>query len=402
LPGRQKKKFLSLEDRFLGRKPIFNKREGSISVLTKKILFIFFIILVIFCGYTLAETPIILSLLDTKISEKPIRAEFVLKIGSDKTNEDFYKPPAFAVGKDDQIYILDSGNSRIQCFSKEGKFLFSFGRRGQGPGELSNDARLIKILSDGNIYVIDNLQRRINVYNQEGKFLYLAKTSARYNDIVLLNGTYYLSNMILKENHKPIHISRSLGKIDADFGIFVEPAVGILKQISQVPMPEPWRYYYSNGNYTKLIVTNKSELIFSQAYPYRLIKYDAKGNVLKDIMGDVDFDTYHHVKFSIDEFSVGIITSPPGGAKIVLDVSIKNDNQVVVAYCNPEKSIIYIDLYDLDLNLISRYKLLNIIADISKGNYVRQLIIDNDNNLYGMVISEENYPQLVKYKLIFD
>jgi hypothetical protein len=371
-------------------------------MLRKKFVFVFFILLLTFCAYALGKTPIILSLPDNKILEKPIRAELVLKIGSDKANEDFYEPPTFAVGKNGQIYILDSGNSRIQCFSKEGKFLFGFGKRGQGPGELSGDARKIKILSDGNIYVIDNPQRRINVYNQEGKFLYSAKTSAWYNDIVSLNNTYYLSNIVLEKDHKPIHVSRSLGKIDADFGIFVEPAVGILKQISQLSMPEPWRICYSNSNFTKLVVTNKSELIFSQGYPYRLIKYDAKGKVLKDIMGDVDFDTYVHVKYTHDSFGTGMITNPPGGAWILLDVSFKNDNQVVVPYFNPEKSIIYIDIYDLDLNLLSRYKLLNIIADIRKGDYARQIMVDNDNNLYAMVIFKEDYPQLLKYKLIFD
>ena len=275
-------------------------------------LSVFFIFLLIFYAHAIAEAPTILSSVDAKIIEKPIRAELILKIGSNKANEDFYKVPSFAVGKNGQIYILDSGNSRIQCFSKEGKFLFGFGRRGQGPGELSNDARKIKILSDGNIYVIDNPQRRINVYSQEGKFLFLAKTETWYNDIELLDNIYYLSNIYLKEGHKPIHVSRSLGKIDADFGIFVEPAVGILKQISQLPMPEPWRYYYSNSNFTKLVATNRSELIFSQGYPYRLIKYDTKGKVLKDIMGDVDFDTYHHVKFNVDNFGT-IIMSPQAG-----------------------------------------------------------------------------------------
>ena len=202
---------------------------GGRSMSIKESRFTLYMLFMTFCAYALAETPIILTSRDSKIIEKPIRAELVFKIGSEKANEDFYKTTTFAVGKDDQIYVLDSGNSRIQCFSKEGRFLFGFGRRGQGPGELSNDARNIKILSDGNIYVIDNLQRRINVYDQGGKFLYFAKTSARYHDIVLLNGTYYLSNIILEENHKPIHVSRTLGKIDGDFGIFVEPGRRYLK-----------------------------------------------------------------------------------------------------------------------------------------------------------------------------
>jgi hypothetical protein len=370
-------------------------------MLRKNTLFVFFVFLLTFWAYSLAEPSIRTSLPDNKILEKPVRAELALKIGSDKANEDFYKAKSFAVGRNGQIYILDSGNSRIQCFSKEGKFLFGFGRRGQGPGELSKNASNIKILSDGNIYVIDNSSRRINIYNLEGKFLFSAKTSAWYNDIVLLNNTYYLSNILLEENHKPIHISRSLGKIDGDFGIFVEPAIGIVKEISHVPLAEAWRIYYSDANFTKLIVTNKSELIFSQIYPYRLIKYDAKGKVLKDIMGDVDFDTYHHVKFIVTDESVSVSTSPKL-ERVMYDVSIKNDSQVVVPYLNPKKSIFYIDIYELDLNLISRYKMPNIIANAKKEEYISQAVVDNDNNLYAMVIYKEDYPQLVKYKLIFD
>jgi hypothetical protein len=365
----------------------------------KKIQFVILIILAIFCGYAFAEEPHIKSLHYTKILEKPIRAELVLKIGSDKANEAFYKLRSFTVDKNGQIYILDSGNSRIQCFSKEGKFLFGFGRQGQGPGELSNDASKIKILSDGNIYVIDNLRRRINVYNLQGEFLFSGKTSVYYNDIVLLNNAYYLSSIILEENYKPIHISRKLGKIDGAFGIFVEPAVNLLRQIGRLPLPQPWRYLYSDSNFTKLVVTNKNEIIFSQDFPYRLIKYDAKGQVLKDIMGDVDFDTYGRVKFTVIKDSVSV--SSPSLARI-LDVSIKNDNLVVVPYLNPEKNFFYIDIYDLDLNLILRHKMSNMIADAKKGEHLGQVLIDNDNNLYSTVISRESYPLLVKYKLIFD
>ena len=386
----------------------------------KKIQCVFFIILVIFCGYALAEGPLTPSSPDTKILEKPLRAELVFKLGSNKPNEDFYKPSSFTVDKNGQIYILDAGNSRIQCFSKEGKFLFGFGRQGQGPGELSNNALKIKILSDENIYVIDNRQRRINVYSLEGKFLFSGKTkflfrgktassSAYFNDIVLLNNTYYLSSLFLEENHKPIHISRTLGKLDSSFGIFVEPAVNQLQRINRLSFPYPWRMYYADTDITKLVVTNKNEIIFSQAYPYRLIKYDAKGQVLKDIMGDVDFDTHHHVEYKYGSeaggttmYSYPYPNSPPTG--IVLDVSINRGNQVVVPYLNPDQDFFYIDIYDLDLNLISRYKMSNIITDVKKGEHIGMgdVMIDNDNNLYATVISKENYPQLVKYKLIFE
>jgi hypothetical protein len=393
---------------------IITKRSGR--WLMKKIQCVFFIILVIFCRHVFAEAPHTKSSQDTKILEKPLRAELVLKLGSDKANEDFYKPRSFTVDKNGQIYILDAGNSRIQCFSKEGKFLFSFGRQGQGPGELSDNAGKIKILSDGNIYVIDNSQRRINVYNLEGKFLFLGKTifkfsdktsssSAYFNDIVLLNNTYYLSSIFLEEDHKPIHISRTLGKLDSSFGIFVEPAVNQLQRISRLPpLPYPWRMYYADSGFTKLVVTNKNEIIYSQAFPYRLIKYDAKGQVLKDIMGDVEFDTHHHVEYFREKGWVGVRSYPNPPTGIVLDVSINKENQVVVPFLNPDRDFFYIDIYDLDLNLISRYKMPNIISDVKKGEHIRMgdVMIDNDNYLYASVQSKENYPQIVKYKLIFE
>ncbi len=293
----------------------------------------------ILCGYALAEGPLIPSLPDTQILEKPLRAELVFKLGSNKPNEDFYKLRSFTVDKNGRIYILDAGNSRIQCFSKEGKFLFSFGRRGQGPGELSNETSKIKILSDGNIYVIDNRQRRINVYNLEGKFLFagkikflfLGKSSGYFSDIVLLNNIYYLSSLYLEENHKPIHISRTLGKVDSSFGIFVEPAMNQLKRISKLPHPDWWRIWYTyDGN--KLVATNQNEIIYSQPYPYRLIKYDAKGKVLKDIMGDVEFDTHHHVEYVSGKIGTSMRTYPSHSTGIVLDVSINRDNQLVVPY----------------------------------------------------------------------
>jgi len=384
-------------------------------MLTKKIHCVFFIILVIFCGYALAEALHIKSSLGTEISEKSLRAELVLKIGSDKEHQDFYKLRSFTVDKNGQIYILDAGNSRIQCFSREGKFLFSFGRQGQGPGELSNNASKIKILSDGNIYVIDNYPRRINVYNLEGEFLFLGKTKfkfsdktssspAYFNDILLLNNTYYLSSLFLEENHKPIHISRTLGVVERSFGIFVEPAVDQLQQISRLANPYPWRMYYSDLGSTKLVVTNKNEIIYSQVFPYRLIKYDAKGQVLKDIMGDVGFDTHHHVKYFHEKGWVGVRSYPNPPTGIVLDVSINRDNQVVVPFLNPDRDFFYIDIYDLYLNLVSRYKMPNIISDVKKEEYIRMgnVMIDNDNNLYAVVISKESYPQLVKYKLIFE
>jgi hypothetical protein len=351
--------------------------------------------MIIFSGHVLSDTgcrPI-----KYELTERPMRAKLILKIGADKENEDFYKPRSFAIDRAGRIFILDSGNSRIQCFSKEGAFRFSFGKPGQGPGELSKTASNIKILSDGNIYVIDNGQRRINVYTLEGKFLFFGKTSVYYDDIVLIDNAYYLSSILLDENYKPIDVSRTLGKVDGSFGIFVEPAVGLVKEIDKLPIPG-WDRFLSGSGFTNLIVGKNNEIIFSQNNPYRLIKYDRDGRTLKDVSGDAGFDTFFQVNFTVKKNEVSVLN--PKVARI-LDMSVRGDDFLVVPFLDPEREYFYVDIYNLDLNLVSRHKMPNSLVNDKKHEYLGQIFIDDEDNFYGLVSSQDNPPQLVKYKLFF-
>ncbi len=80
---------------------------------------------------------------------------------------------------------------------------------------------------------------------------------------------------------------------------------------------------------------------------------------------------------------------------------IKNGDQLAVSFLNPESNIFYIDNYDLDLNLISRFKILDRVGDIRKKENVIQAIIDDDNNFYIVIFSEGDYPKVLKYKFLF-
>jgi hypothetical protein len=150
--------------------------------------------------------------------ERLIKVELLYKLGSDKENEDFYGPSSFTVDSEERIYILDTKNSRVQCFSKEGKFLFSFGRYGRGPGELSEQAKRIKILEDNNLYIIDQFHKTINVYDRNGKYIMSWKISYAYDDIELMDGKYYLSHSYMRVDNKPIHVMNKSGEIWEDDG----------------------------------------------------------------------------------------------------------------------------------------------------------------------------------------
>ncbi|MGD8589334.1 MAG: NHL repeat-containing protein [Chromatiales bacterium] len=85
-------------------------------------------------------------------------------------NSPMSMPTDIAIGLNEQIYIVDSGNNRVICYSKEGKFLFTFGSAGEGEGQLLAPVG-ISTASDGSVFVADRGNRRIQIFDENGKFL---------------------------------------------------------------------------------------------------------------------------------------------------------------------------------------------------------------------------------------
>jgi DNA-binding beta-propeller fold protein YncE len=89
--------------------------------------------------------------------------------GNDSTH--FNLPTDVAVTDDGSFYVSDGyGNSRVVKFSKEGKYLFEWGKRGNKPGEF-HTPHGIDLDSYGNVYVADRDNNRIQKFDANGKFL---------------------------------------------------------------------------------------------------------------------------------------------------------------------------------------------------------------------------------------
>jgi DNA-binding beta-propeller fold protein YncE len=83
----------------------------------------------------------------------------------------FYRPTDIAFAPSGEFYVTDGyGNSRVVKFSREGKFLKSWGRKGTGPGEF-NTPHVLQVDSQGTVYVSDRENNRIQIFDGEGKFL---------------------------------------------------------------------------------------------------------------------------------------------------------------------------------------------------------------------------------------
>ncbi len=78
----------------------------------------------------------------------------------------FYGPRSVAV-TDDEIFVTDTGNERVQVFASDGTFLRAFGGYGTEPGKLIEPVG-IAIGPDGNVYVADTGNSRISVFGPDG------------------------------------------------------------------------------------------------------------------------------------------------------------------------------------------------------------------------------------------
>ena len=83
----------------------------------------------------------------------------------------FNRPTDIAVASDGSFYVSDGyRNSRVVKFSAAGKYLFSWGVKGSGPGQFDLPHGL-DLDGKGNVYVADRENSRIQIFDPEGKFI---------------------------------------------------------------------------------------------------------------------------------------------------------------------------------------------------------------------------------------
>jgi hypothetical protein len=107
---------------------------------------------------------------------EPLYGEFVfdlkeeLRMGGDPEKDVSYFPKGASLTIDaaGNIYVTDRGNRRVQMFDKDGAFVRTIGRQGQGPGEYMS-AGYVHIEADGNIWVEGGPQWV--VFSKDGLFL---------------------------------------------------------------------------------------------------------------------------------------------------------------------------------------------------------------------------------------
>ncbi len=89
------------------------------------------------------------------------------------TNQ-FNAPSAVLVAPDGDVFVADGHgretNARIMKFTRDGKFIKTWGHKGSGPGEL-DIPHALAMDSRGRLFVADRGNNRIQIFDQEGNYL---------------------------------------------------------------------------------------------------------------------------------------------------------------------------------------------------------------------------------------
>jgi sugar lactone lactonase YvrE len=122
----------------------------------------------------------------------------------------FNGPTDVVIAPNGDIFVSDghlmNANGRIVKFSKDGKFIKAWGKRGKGPGEMDTP-HSITMDSRGRLFVADRANNRVQIFDQDGKFIDQWKQFGRPSGIYIdKNDTIYVvdsqSNAMLNPGFK--------------------------------------------------------------------------------------------------------------------------------------------------------------------------------------------------------
>ena len=124
----------------------------------------------------LSSLPVLL-FPDIRNRDKPVNGEWNFRLEKvwevDKAGGDvFGRPFTLTVAEDERIYLFDPKNGQNYILDKDGALIATFGRSGQGPGELTGQERTFFI--DGRLAIIDRIG--IQYFSRDGKYV---KTSGQ-------------------------------------------------------------------------------------------------------------------------------------------------------------------------------------------------------------------------------
>lgn len=272
------------------------------------------------------------------------------------------------------IYVLDSKESHIKVFDKEGIYIHTIGKRGQGPGELDN-ARLISINNDR--LVVTESGRRLSFFDLDGTFQRNIPTGDKTILWTMIDskGKLMLMTAIFSETSR--------------YNVAVyDQNLNLLYDIASTPTPVP-QAYDPFLPIAYQIIDYSDHIIYGYPERYEIDIFSPEGKKVRRILRD-----YDPVPISEKELAERTEGMPPG---IKLDPSKyhsafgrffpDDEGRLYVQTWKKDGTDFFYDIFDRQ----GRYLLQTKIPE--------RPFICRGGKLYCVVEDEEGYQQVKRYEM---
>ena len=107
-----------------------------------------------------------------QVKKYSLQGKLLSVIGNNigNNNGQFYDPIGLVFSSNKMLYVVDSGNQRVQVFQQDDKFAFTFGSFGSNPGQFQFPVR-IAIDTDNRVLVSDYHGNHISLFSHTGSFI---------------------------------------------------------------------------------------------------------------------------------------------------------------------------------------------------------------------------------------
>ncbi|MBF0379750.1 MAG: hypothetical protein HQL69_01955, partial [Magnetococcales bacterium] len=128
------------------------------------------------------------------------------------------------IGPDGLLYILDSGNFRVQVMDQNGKFIRKFGDVGRRTGQFARP-KGIAVGPNGLVYVTDSSHANFQIFNPEGELMMFIGSRGKSKD----RARYLLPSMIdVDEDGRVYVVDQGHRKVDIFRPVRIESNEGSL------------------------------------------------------------------------------------------------------------------------------------------------------------------------------
>jgi len=207
-----------------------------------------------------------------------IKEELVIGVAEGREEYMFYQIRDIAVDNDGLIYVVEGRSAHIRVFDKNGKYIRTIGRKGQGPGEFQMPC-YAQVISQNELMIHDYAAFRLTFFSLRGEYLRQKSTAETRIPFIPLKMPEKGYLVVITAGAPPPTGGKQLRIYDSDLELVKTIAIEERDMRKLFDIGKPTWY----GD-----VSPSGKIVWGDSSEYVLQVLDQEGKLIKKIVKEYD------------------------------------------------------------------------------------------------------------------